>query len=52
MKKKYRLKSWVKWLILILLFIGLLSMLAKTNNDFVKSCINSGYSETYCKSQL
>ena len=52
MKKKLRLKSWVKWLILILVFIGFAVVLAKTNDDFIESCINSGYSETYCKSQL
>lgn len=52
MKKKLRLKSWVKWLILILVILGMLVLIAKTNDDFTKSCVNSGYSEAYCRNQI
>jgi len=47
--KKIRIRSWVKVVITIGIVIMLLSLLAKLNNDFIKDCVNSGYSESYCR---
>lgn len=48
MKRKLRLKSWVKVVLVSLVFIGLISLLVKVDDDFMNGCMNSGYSKEYC----
>lgn len=46
--KKYKLKKWVKLTLIsiIILIIGI--TLIKLNDDYMKGCMNNGYSKDYC----
>ena len=56
MKKKIRLKSWVKEAILLFLAIGILVMcikfISEGTRDAIRDCVNSGHSEYYCERGL
>lgn len=56
MKKKLRLKSWVKEAILIILAIGVLFMAIKyigeKTEEAIKDCVNDGHSRYYCEKGL
>lgn len=56
MKKKLRLKSWVKDAILIILAIGILVMCIKfigeNTQEAIKDCVNAGHSQYYCEKGL
>jgi hypothetical protein len=51
MKKRLKLKSWVKWLIISLALLGIIELLNLYNKEeekFVDKCINAGYTREYC----
>lgn len=48
MKKRLKLRSWVKWLIAILILFNLLVIIKIMDREFIKKCTANGYSETYC----
>jgi len=53
--KKVRLRRWVKVVLVIFMLLGLieLGMLAKkSDDDFVKGCMEAGYSRQHCEKEL
>ena len=56
MKKKLKLKSWVKETLIAIAAIGVLVVLnAISNNQYeqgVINCVNAGYSQEYCEIEL
>lgn len=56
MKKKLRLKSWVKELILIILVAGVLFMaikfISENTKEAIRDCVNTGHSQYYCEKGL
>ena len=48
MKKRLKLGSGVKWLILGFALLGLLKIVEESDRDFVKKCMSAGYSKNYC----
>ena len=49
--KKLKLKRWVKVTIVIILITATWTALKKLDDHFMKNCIESGYSENYCKGE-
>ena len=47
--KRYKLKSWVKWLIVGIVLFVLLAIVEKSDRDFVETCMEHGYSKYYCE---
>ncbi len=51
-KKRYRLKTWVKYSLLAITVIPLITFLISINGkmeqDFVNNCEGQGYSHNYC----
>ena len=56
MKKKLRLKGWVKELILMILILGTLFMCLKyigeSTDKAIKECVASGHSQYWCEKGL
>ena len=54
MKKKLRLKRWVKETLLIIATIGVLVMCFKVldSTDAVNECVAAGHSQYYCEKGL
>ena len=48
MKKKLKLRMWVKVVILSLIVLWLGWLLLKLDEDFIESCMSNGYSREYC----
>lgn len=46
--KNRKLRSWVKYFLLILVLFALLKVNNFLENDFVKNCEELGYSNNYC----
>jgi hypothetical protein len=48
MKKRLKLKSWVKWLIVGLVLLGIVELFLIIDNKFVDNCTKAGYTKEYC----
>ena len=48
MKKKLKLRSWVKYMFLIILLVGAVIYLDKDNDEFIKVCTQN-LSESACR---
>lgn len=48
MKKRLKLKWWVKWLLVSLALLGIIVLIDRIDRGFVDSCKSAGYSEAYC----
>ena len=46
--KKYRLRTWVKVVLVSITIIMIGFILMKLDDDFMTNCMNSGYSKDYC----
>lgn len=51
-RKKYKLKGWVKTLLLLLAFSLIVVIGAKEQSKAIDQCIASGNSESFCRYQL
>lgn len=46
--KKYKLRTWVKVVLVSITIIMIGFILTKLDDDFMTNCMNSGYSKDYC----
>lgn len=47
--KRIELKRVMFWLLILLSFIGIITVLKKLDQDFINSCMSNGYSKEYCE---
>lgn len=52
MKKKLKLRLWVKLTLCITAIILLLMLDSKVVEDGIKQCVNGGHNEEYCEREL
>lgn len=51
--KRYKLKSWVKYLLIIIATIAIVKIcdkLIEMDQEFVNNCVAQGYSKYHCES--
>lgn len=52
MKKKLKLRKWVKVTLIVIATIGVLAMFNKGTDRAIQSCIEAGNSVTFCERVL
>ena len=53
--KRLRLKRWVKVVSVVIVLVGLVElgmMIKKSDDDFIKGCMEAGYSKQLCEKEL
>lgn len=53
--KKYKLRTWVKVVIAIVILAGIIELgilIKKSDDDFIKGCMEAGYSKQHCIKEL